>query len=247
MLEQISALEVGALTYVAAVVIVFAGAFVQGTFGMGFGQVAAPVLLLVDPQFVPGSILFMGLAAACAPAYRDRRNIQPKELGVALSGRILGAIVAGHIMAYVIDRELFSLLFAAMVLLAVGLSATSWKVQPTNGALFTAGGLSGIMATITSIGAPPMGLIYQNRPGPNARATLNAFFALGVAASILTLLAYGLLGLKDLMLAAILVPGLALGSWMSRYGTGFVDRRFRPLILSLCGIAAILIIIKTLF
>ena len=43
------------------------------------------------------------------------------------------------------------------------------------------------MGSITSIGGPPMALVYQHRTGPELRATLALFFVFGSSLSILLL------------------------------------------------------------
>ncbi|MCP5370947.1 MAG: sulfite exporter TauE/SafE family protein [Hyphomicrobiales bacterium] len=238
--------EGGTLIFALAAATVFAAAIVQNTTGMGFGQVAAPLLLLIDPRFVPVAVLLMGMTVALFGAVRDRRDVARGDLGVALAGRVTGALVAGQLVAVLADSAAFSLLFAGLILLAVVLSVTSWKVQPTRGALLTGGFVSGFMGTITSVGAPPMGIVYQNSPGPRVRATLNVFFALGALVSVLALLAWGQVEAEDLWLAISLAPAFLLGSWVSKFLTGFVDRRFRPLVLLVCACSAVVIIWKVL-
>jgi uncharacterized membrane protein YfcA len=239
-------IQLGPDVFILACGFVFLGAIVQGTMGMGFGQVAAPVLLLVEPGFVPGAVLVMGLLAASVPALREWRLIKPPELGLALAGRLAGAVAAAYMMVFVLSRDQFSLVFAALVLAAVGLSLSAWRARPSPAALLCAGTFSGFMGTFTSIGAPPMGLVYQNNPGPQVRATLNGFFALGIVVSLAALAVYGRLGLQDLVLAAWLLPALIVGIWCARYLTGVVDKRFRSLMLLMCTATAVLIVGKTL-
>jgi len=203
--------ENGSLILVLAAA-VFCGAIVQSTIGMGFGQVTAPILLLIDPRFVPVAILLMGMSVAFVGAVRGRRDVTGSDLGIALAGRVAGALIAGQLVAVLAGSAAFSLLFAGLILLAVGLSVTSWNIQPTRGALFAGGTLSGFMGTITSVGAPPMGIVYQNSPGPRVRATLNVFFALGALVSVLALAAWGQVSMGDLWLALALAPPLLLGS-----------------------------------
>ena len=66
-------------TYALAALVIFIAAVIQSAFGMGFGQVAAPFLLLVDPSLVPVTILFMGMTVSILSAYRGRHNIIFKD------------------------------------------------------------------------------------------------------------------------------------------------------------------------
>lgn len=90
------------------------------------------------------------------------------------------------------------------------------------------------MGTLTSVGAPPMGIVYQHSPGPTVRATLNAFFAFGTVASLASLAWFGLLKIDHLMFAIALTPALFLGTWVSKFLNAFVDKRFRKLVLGIC-------------
>ena len=61
------------------------------------------------------------------------------------------------------------------------------------------------------------------------------------------LLAVSLTGLVVyLALAGALSPGFLAGSWAGRRVTGFVDRRFRPLVLAIASASAVTIVARTL-
>ncbi len=209
---------------------------------MGFGQIAGPLLLLINHDFVPVPILIMGMVVATINAIKGRREIVTAQLSFALCGRIAGAITAAWAMAFIIDQEIFSLVFAGLILLAVGISFGKWKILPTGKALLFAGAASGFMGTITSVGAPPMGIVYQHSPGPTVRATLNAFFSLGTVASLSALGWFGLLRLDHLIFAAMLTPALIMGTWVSKYLMAYVDKRFRKLVLGICIVSSLVVI-----
>ena len=48
-----------------ALLIVLGDSLVQGLLGIGFGLLAAPLLYLLDPSYVPGPILLLGFLLAC--------------------------------------------------------------------------------------------------------------------------------------------------------------------------------------
>lgn len=238
--------DITASAYVLALGVVFLASIVQSTTGMGFGQVAAPLLLLIHADFVPVPILVMGMTVAGIGAAKGHRDVAVGEMGLALSGRIVGSIVAALVLFHIAGQAAFSLLFAGLIILAVVLSLGRWRVVPSGKMLVLAGTASGFMGTITSVGAPPMGIVYQHSPGPKVRATLNAFFALGTVASLAALGWFGLLRWDHLVLAIALAPALVAGSWISKYLTSFIDRRFRKLVLGVCIISALAIIWDTL-
>ncbi len=58
--------DVGLAALAGACAIVFLAAMVQASVGMGFGQVAGPSLLLIDPRFVPGPVIAMAIVVGAA-------------------------------------------------------------------------------------------------------------------------------------------------------------------------------------
>ncbi|NQV98493.1 MAG: sulfite exporter TauE/SafE family protein [Rhodospirillales bacterium] len=243
-MPEISLPQFGLGMYALAALVIFIAAVVQSAFGMGFGQVAAPFLLLIDPTLVPVPILFMGMCVACLSAWRGRRDIIYPELGIALSGRLIGIFLAAEVMVVVVASPHFALVFASLILFAVAISLITKKFSPTPTALFIAGGLSGFMGTITSVGAPPMGLVYQSRAAAGVRATLNAFFGAGTILALSVLAMYGLVEAVHIVLAAALFPSLLLGTWAARFIFPYIDRQFRPLVLGICTLSALVILYK---
>ena len=108
------------------------------------------------------------------------------------------------------------------------------------------GWLSGLMGTITSVGAPPLALIYQDRKPGQARPTLSAFFAFGCAASLIGLTLSGWAHVGDLYLALAMMPPMLAGTWAARRLGGRLDSRFRPALMTIAGMAAIILIIRGL-
>ena len=102
--------------------------------------------------------------------------------------------------------------------------------------------VSGTMGTITSVGAPPLALVYQGRDPVASRATLAAFFALGCLVSLAGLFGSGLAGTSDVALALAMVPPMVFGMWIAQhYKTGF-SRYYRPWLLTVAGVAGLLLI-----
>jgi len=56
----------------AATLIVFAAASLQISTGMGFGMIAAPLLVLIDPVFAPVPVPLTGLMLAFRGAWPER-------------------------------------------------------------------------------------------------------------------------------------------------------------------------------
>ena len=90
--------EIAPSAYAASLGVVFIAAIVQSAIGMGFGQVAGPLLLLIDTDFVPVPILIMGMAVATLSSVKGRQEVALGDLGLALGGRIIGSVIAGLVL-----------------------------------------------------------------------------------------------------------------------------------------------------
>lgn len=227
----------------ATVVLVTVAAVVQAGLGMGFGLVAAPLLAVLDPELVPAPMLVLGLVTSAWVAARDPSQIRWPEVWLASGGRLVGAGLVAVVLALA-DRAIFSVVFAVMIGLAVGLSALGLRLRCTRPRLVLLGALSGVIGTVTSVGGPVIALLYQDRPPREARATLSAFFVVGCVVSLGMLAAAGLAGLRDLWLAAIMAPPMVAGMLLGKRVQGRFDRRYRPAILAASGFAAVVILVR---
>lgn len=226
--------------------VVFVGALVQGSAGIGLGAIAAPILLLINPQLVPGPLLALGALLSVFMSAREWRSIDRKGLSIALLGRAAGTVLAGAILP-LIPLAGYDLLFGVLVLGAVLLSTTGWRVNPTGRNLLTAGAASGFMGTLTAIGAPPMALLYQHGEPATIRATLAAYFVLGASFSVVVLAAVGKFGAAQIEASLLFLPPLATGFWASSRIIPHMDaNRARRAVLGMAGASALILIVKAL-
>lgn len=229
---------------VAATLIVTLGSLLQGTVGFGLGLFAAPLLLLVDPRLVPGPLLLVSGLLTTLMARRDWDSVRTGDLGWSLAGRVLGTGPALLALA-MIPPERIEYLLGGIVLMGVLLTGSGFRIGLTPPSLFGAGFLSGFMGTTTTIGGPPMALVYQHETGPRIRGTLSAFFVAGVVISVAGLLMVGRFGVTDLRLGLWLMPGAAMGFFLSRHTAGTLDRGYvRPAVLVVSAVAGVAVILK---
>ncbi len=234
-----------ALAGLAALVILAAALHRLG--GQGFGTVVAPFAALIAPAHVPATVLLLGVIVTALGAGFDFRGVRPAEIGWAAAGRLAGTLPAIAVVGAVAGSPLLGPSVAAMILLGVGLSLAGLTLRKTRGTLLGAGFLSGFMGTLTSVGAAPMGLIYQNEAAKAARGTLNAYFLLGVLFSVGGLAVAGLVTREHLLLALLLSPFVLIGFRLS----GPLARRtealpLKPAALGLATLGALLLIGKSL-
>jgi uncharacterized membrane protein YfcA len=234
------------LLVAAVVALIFAGA-VQGSTGFGFNMLAAPILAIIDPAFVPGPMLTVAVLVCIGGVIREHKAIDRRGLAFSLSGRVITATLAVLCLG-LLDERTFSIIFGVLVLFAVGLSLLGLRINATPWTLFGSGAVSGFMGTLTSVGAPPMAMVYQNAEGPVMRSTLNAFFVVGGAISLVALALSNNMTLDQLILAAVLTPFAFIGFFFSGWGRRLVDSgRVRVVVLTVSTLSALVLIAMYLF
>ena len=234
------------LEVLAVIAIMTIGATVQASIGFGSALIAVPLLLLIDPVLVPGPMLFSTLILAILITYRFRQSIHITGLRAAIFGRIPGAI-AGAFLLTVLSTNVIAIFLGVLVLVAVGISITGIHVRPSIRNLFFIGSLSGFMGTTTSIGGPPMALIYQHETASRFRGTINGFFIAGIIISLSALYFVGELGQTELLASLALLPGILLGFLISLWTTKILKQHYlRPAILTISSLTAIAVIVSNL-
>lgn len=216
--------------------VVLAGSCLQGVAGYGIGTLAAPLLFLISPAFIPASLTLNAGVLTVLMLVRNRTSLQVREVRYAIGGSLIGSVLAG-VTLLMISTQGFELIFGSLILLAVILSVAGLKprLNPRNSVI--AGTVSAFMGTITAVGGPPIAMIYQNEKGPLVRANMSAFFLVANIFVLITLILSGYLGATELWLFAATVPGVFVGFWLS---AGLVNRLpFEALRLIILGIAAV--------
>lgn len=222
-----------------ALLIVLGGSLVQALLGIGFALLAAPLLYLLEPGYVPGPVLLLGFVLACCMLLGNRRALAWRRPMPAILARLPGAWCGGLLLG-LLPGAWLGLLLSACVLLAA-LSSYRWLALPCSPRnLAVAGFCSGLMGTATSVGGPPMALVYQARDPLDARIELAAFFLLTTPASLLALLYQGRLPLDALLASSLkLAPGVLVGYGLAVCLQGRFDRqRPRQLLLLMALLAA---------
>jgi uncharacterized membrane protein YfcA len=216
--------------------------------GQAFGLICAPLIALAAPAHIPALILLCGLPVMVYSIKWDWAEVRWQEISYAFAGRVAGALLAATLIAFVADTNFISLCVGIAVLLGVVISLTSFAVAINPASLVVAGFASGAMATLTSVGAPPMGLLYQRAAFNHVRATLNAFFLFGALASVGALVLYRLIDRSDVGLMLALLPAIWLGTLAGDLALKHLTiKSLRPFTLIISTIAAVVLILRTLW
>lgn len=223
--------------------VVMLGALLQVAIGFGLGMISAPVLAIVEPTLVPIVNLVLACVVTTVVLIQDGAHLDLRGTGWALLGRVPGTI-AGAALVAIMSTKTLAVLVTAMIVFGTVASISGYRPQPTRTTVTLAGALSGLMGTSTSIGGPPMAMVWQKFAGPRLRSTMGAFFLFGSALSLTTLALSGEVDTHNLRYALFLTPAAAVGILLARPLATHLDvRRTRntAMALALTGAAILLV------
>lgn len=221
------------------------GATIQGVVGLGLGLVGAPVVALLEPSLMPGLMLLLAMLLPVVTLWNEREGIHWSGLAWALPLRVPGTAVGVWLVAVLSDRFL-GVAVGLMVLAAVLLTARAVELPLNRTSLSIAGFVSGISGTATSIGGPPLAILYQ-RQGPRiVRTTLAVYFMIGAALSIVGLLLTGEMTREELLLAGLMIPMLVIGALLARpLRDRLAGPGFRTGVLVVCAVSAVTLLARS--
>lgn len=195
--------------------VVFLAAFVQGTVGVGFALIVAPIFSLLHPGLIPVALLIIMLPLNFYVAARERHGLDKPGLGWITLGRTVGTFIGAGILLVISVRALNIFVGLSTVLAAV-LSLAAPSFVPGRKSFVSAGLVTGVTETATGIGGPPLALIYQYHPGPVLRSTIAACFLIGEIISLIILAIGGQVNSGLVIDSLLLTPAVILGALLSR-------------------------------
>jgi uncharacterized membrane protein YfcA len=221
------------------------GAYVQAVVGLGLGLLGAPVIALVEPSLVPVLTLWLALLISGLNLLGEHEHVDWRSTAWSLPARVPGTVIGAWLVASFTEQQI-GVALSAMVLLAVALSVRTVDVPVTPVTLATAGLVAGATGTATSIGGPPIALLYQRTEPHVARATMSVFFFVGVVLSLSGLAVSGSLDREPSLLALVLSPGVVVGYVVGRRTRGLVDQGvFRWGVLVVCAASALVLLARS--
>ncbi|TQL70551.1 hypothetical protein FB381_4489 [Nocardioides albertanoniae] len=190
------------------------GAFVQGTSGLGFALIVAPVVGLLAPDLLPVFLLAAMIPLNAYVLWRERHALDLSGTGWITAARIV-ATPGGVLVLALVPESFLGVLVGAATVAAVVASLLSPSFTPGVGAYLAAGAITGITETATGVGGPPLALVYQHRPPAELRATVAACFLGGEIVSLGLLFGTRQAHLDQLLPLLPMLPAVALGAALS--------------------------------
>ncbi|MBB2989579.1 hypothetical protein FHR72_001042 [Mycolicibacterium iranicum] len=228
-----------------AVAVLLASAL-QSSIGFGIGMFAAPIVALVDPQLIPGTLIMVATLVTLIVVVREREAIDLHGTGWALVGRVPGTI-AGALLLAALPHRALSLLLAGVVLGGVLLTSSGWVPAPRRRNVVAAGAASGLLGTATAIGGPPMALIWQRSSGAQLRGTMGGFFLIGSLMSLVVLGITGAVNQHTWWGFAVLAPAAIVGYLLSNVLNKHLNpARLRWLAIGVSAAGAVVLIAREL-
>lgn len=224
---------------------VLVGAVVQNLVGLGLGLVAAPVITLVAPELMPDVLLWLATSLPLVTLWRDHDDIDWRGLGWTVPTRLVGTVAAVAAVAAISPAAL-GVLIGLVVLAAVVLTWRAVTVPLNRGTLLGAGLLGGFAGTASSVGGPPLAILYQHSPPQRMRTTLAVYFTTGSAISLLGLGLGGQLSLSHFWVSLAVLPMLFVGTLAgSRLRRRIPLARVRPAVLAVCAASALVLLVRS--
>lgn len=227
--------------------VILLSAFVQGSIGLGFAIVSVPVMALCDPRLAPVPQLLLAAPLTFYMWWRERGATDWRGIGWVLLGRLPGAGI-GVLALRLASPRLLDLLVASFVLLGVAALASGRQLPRTPPIQLAAGTFAAISSVVSSIGGPPLALLYGGAHAETLRASLATIFSIGLTVTISARLVAGAITMVDLQLALWLLPALVLGLAASKQLIRRLGPRasLRRPVLVVSALAAIGIVARTL-
>lgn len=227
-----------AIPVLGAVLVACLGAVVQGSVGMGGNLVAAPLLLLIDPRFVPVPLLVATVARSSLVARRDRHSIGWDGVSLLSAGRVPGTVAAVLLLG-VLPRRGFTVVFEVLIIVAVVLSIRSPVPRRSRHVLVATGMATGFMATLTSVGGGLTGLLFRDVDAQTLRGTVASAGAIGGTISLVALALLGRVHGLQLLLGVILLPSVVGVPLSSSVARRIGVRTLRPIVLGVVALSAL--------
>lgn len=199
-----------------AAVVVFAAGVLRGFTGFGFALAAVPTLtLFIDPVEVVPTISIVAAIAGAELLPKAWRSIHWPSMRLLVGGAVVGAPVGLYALK-TMPADAMRVAIGLIVLAVVGLLRRGYRLTrtPPTVVRFGIGALSGLLNGGTAMGGPPVIIYFLASPEGVAvgRASLLVFFFFLSIWSTAVNVAGGLVSVRTMAFAALMIPLMAVGN-----------------------------------
>lgn len=200
-------------------------AFVQGSTGVGFALIVAPIMGLLEPELLPVGLLALMVPLNAYILWRERQHIDRTGASWITVGRAAGT-VSGVLVLMILTPTQLGLFVGLSTIAAVLASLLIPPFDPNRGAYLTSGVITGVTETATGIGGPPLALVYQHQPPPVVRSTIAFCFLIGELMSLTALALMHQTDVSQFSAAALLFPSLVIGMLLSQIVKDHINTKY---------------------
>ena len=228
-------------------IIVFFGALLQCTTGMGLAIIVATGFLFINPAYVPTSVLWLALLLSVLNIYRFFNFIDYNKLAMMTFGRLNG-IATALVFFGLFSTAKINIVIAFFIIIYSLITLFKWQISANKKNLFVGGLFSGFSGTIAAIGGPPVAIVLQNIPKQKFIGTITCYFVLGNIISLIALWTVDKVSLNHFLFAVLCIPSCGLGFWIAPYFSAKLSaKKFKLVIQIICILGGILLILKEFF
>ncbi len=196
------------------------GGIVRGFSGFGAATVYMPIASsVVTPSIAAPALLLCDLPSSLAFLRDALHNVRADDLKPLFLGAFVGFPLGLELLVRT-DPVVVRWIASAVILSSMVIIASGWRYRGPSSRLLEVGiGLiSGILAGIAQIGNPPIVVYWLGRdmPPERVRANLIVYFTVLTVIGITVFALKGLLTSFVLTIAAVTLPGYALGMWLGK-------------------------------
>jgi hypothetical protein len=222
------------------------GSTAQGCTGIGFGLIAGPVLVAIDPDFAPGPLLLMALLISCRHVVVEWAHLDRPGLRSLFTGAPLGMAGGLVLLDTMSDRSL-ALLVGSIVTVAAVVVLAGVGPRRTRRTMLAGGAFTAFTGVTAGLPGPPISIMYHDAPPPVLRSSGSLFASLFAVVAVLLLVVFGEFGERELDLTLLLIPPTVVGLIVARYLRPMIDATvFRSVILVLAGLGGLGLILASL-
>lgn len=219
-----------------------AGALVQGCLGIGFGLIAGPALVAIDPDFAPGPILLAGQVVGLRHALMERAHTDREAFRRCVVGLPVGLAAGIATLSMVSDRVL-AIVVGSVTAAAAALLLAGARVSRTPRTDVAAGGATAFASVTAGLPGPPLVLNFSDMTPSQMRGTSSSFILVVAVTGVTGLVLAGEFAGEESMLTLRLLPGIALGMFAARFARPYLDRSwFRPAVLFIAMLGALALV-----